>query len=106
MFSPKRHSTNCQIGSSGIMPSSSYLMPQTSAPRFTPCLQLDRNNWMSFWMKILRANAYDHQITYGIPCLFHQKEGWEPPFSPGLPKVQCNDCEEHLPPPPDPRYPQ
>jgi len=39
------------------------------------------------------------EITYGIPHLFHQKEGWEPLFSPGLLKAQCNDCEECLPPP-------
>jgi len=37
------------------------------------------------------------EIAYGVPCLFHQKEGQEPLFSPGLPKAQCDECEEHLP---------
>src|SRR5882724_2940268 len=37
------------------------------------------------------------KITHGLPCLFHQKKGWEPPFSPGLPKAQCNDHEDAYP---------
>jgi len=37
------------------------------------------------------------EIAHGLPQLFHQKEGWEPPPSPGLPKAQCDDCEECLP---------
>jgi len=31
------------------------------------------------------------------PVFFNQKEGQEPPFSPGLPKAQCHDHEECLP---------
>src|SRR5882724_2603617 len=81
------------------MPLSSYPMPQTSVPRSTPCLQSNRNNWMNSWMKILRADAYNHRNHPWPPLSFHQKEGWKPPLSLGLPKAQCDDCEECLPPP-------
>jgi len=52
------------------------LIPNASnfSTKVYPCLQSNRNNWTNSWMKILRANAYDHQIAHGLPHLFNQKK--------------------------------